>query len=470
MAGLRNSDDISLLKRRLREIPADLEDFYGHMLDSIEPFYKVDAAAIFKLFQASLFHPIKGRMFNIPALSRAHSAAVNEVISMEISPRLETQAEDIRRVRTCLQQENWLKNCCKGLLEASSVKNLGRIFLKDDNRFPPINFMHRTVKEYIEKPVVWVNICKAAAGKIFPPELSLLMADIIILKQAGPLQLSCESGLIRNVGNHALEAASYLDETTAKHQVGLLDELDRVMSQDSSTGELLRGYKHPICRQDEVHWTTLLTLEHLPDHYTFNFPPSWNLDFLSHAVHLDLRFYLDQKLILAPGLLEKRQGIPLFIRAFRKEFWDRKEADEKRPFGPNPGTVEVLLRHGADPNQLFGGFTTWKYIVHYVHSSSKTLLKDPSAASSTKEAMELMLKYGANPTETCFRDGQIWARDSVLRLEEHCLYRPHNCGHLSASELISEMLHPPTKKRGALVSAAQGTKRRKRWRNQGRGR
>jgi hypothetical protein len=51
--GLRNGDGISHLRRRLESLPSDLEKLYEHMLNSIDPLDKEEAAEIFQSSESS---------------------------------------------------------------------------------------------------------------------------------------------------------------------------------------------------------------------------------------------------------------------------------------------------------------------------------------------------------------------------------------------------------------------------------
>jgi hypothetical protein len=66
LRGLGNGDDISDLRRRLKDLPADLGAFYGHMMAQTEPLYRQQASQIFQIYSAMM--AVQGSSGNIDPL------------------------------------------------------------------------------------------------------------------------------------------------------------------------------------------------------------------------------------------------------------------------------------------------------------------------------------------------------------------------------------------------------------------
>jgi len=114
LSGLSNFDRISDLQRRLDELPSDLEDFYGKILDSIDPFYTSHAGQLFKLVAAA-----DGQLTAL-GLSFADDeeyASIEQVLGAEIGPLSEDELL-YRSERTKRQ----LNSRCKGLLEIPTAE------------------------------------------------------------------------------------------------------------------------------------------------------------------------------------------------------------------------------------------------------------------------------------------------------------------------------------------------------------
>lgn len=106
LAGLTNSDRISDLQRRLDLIPPDLEDLYGKILSSFDPFYLEHASQLFQLVRAS-YRPI-----SLLALSFADEEDHMYAIEAEVR-----QLTDEEKWIRCEETRRRLNSRCKGLLE-----------------------------------------------------------------------------------------------------------------------------------------------------------------------------------------------------------------------------------------------------------------------------------------------------------------------------------------------------------------
>jgi hypothetical protein len=205
------------------------------------------------------------------------------------------------------------------------------------------------------------------------------------LKELSSRQVFKDKLVVWNIGDRTLAIAQSLDPSTAELQVDLLDELDRVVSQHWSDHSFRPSSAYSTVLWSELqgkvanlfsphaHWTN----SHTPGETslfslrTFIFPDDWGFDFLSHAIYLGLHCYVDEKLSRDPSILKLRSGLPLLARELRLEQWYMKISSGFGRSGPKAEMLGVLLRCGADPNQLFYGHPIWKYVVHYIHIASQ---------------------------------------------------------------------------------------------------
>ncbi|RAL60236.1 hypothetical protein DID88_000016 [Monilinia fructigena] len=91
ISGMRNRDTISDLRRRLDDIPGDLEDLYSHMLSYIHPFYLRHASRLFQIVNAAQQEArIIGRedVDQLPLTVLALSLAVDEDSTLAITARI----------------------------------------------------------------------------------------------------------------------------------------------------------------------------------------------------------------------------------------------------------------------------------------------------------------------------------------------------------------------------------------------
>jgi hypothetical protein len=263
LASLRNHDDIHYLRRRLSELPPELEPLYGHMLEGIEPIYWEESSKIFQIFRASIIDVENCRQLTTISLDGALKAEFIATMTARLQPTPMTTEQYDMHVQRHVRIATQLKSRSKGLLEVAEMyqevqddeagrveeegdladpeypehpisEMLGRNYAskkqKRNRRFlsnhAPISYLHRTVKDYLEKEEVWNRILSHTAHTNFDPTISLLMFYITKLKTTD-IALSTRS--IYLAAKPALEISAHCTTATSKVQVSLLDELDRVL-------------------------------------------------------------------------------------------------------------------------------------------------------------------------------------------------------------------------------------------------
>jgi hypothetical protein len=404
MAGLRNCDDIQHLRKRLEALPADLETVYGHMFDSIDSLYQEDAAVIFLLVKFAQDFPCEDLPFNIPALHRALTADFQSTMSLKIVPCKETMPQRAISLKSYERLRVTLKECCQGLLEVLPLRELPRGSISSDEDFPPISYLHLTVKDFLEKPEILTKI-KLNASKRMEPPISILMSGIMQLKQSHP-----RSSLVAKILRHFLLIAPQLSQGSARLHIPLLDECDRVMK---------NHWPDP-----SGHWS--ICCHSYKDYRGYK---SFH-DFISLAVHSNLQWYVDRKLADDPSLLGLRQGAPLLALALGWHIWNTRHDDPS----PNLEVLEVLLRHGANPNQIFEQHPVWKLAVHHVYTTHNKW-SPPIQRSMWWQAFNLMLLHGADPNVRCCNHQQCCAQyDCNTHDASGCRQVPRLTGCMSWSK------------------------------------
>ena len=123
--GLRNRDGLPLLQKRLREFPSDLDQFFRHIFLSLEVVYRVHLSHMLQVALTAV-HPLS--LFAYWLLDEIEDDP-DMVRTMPVnSPRFRdiSQMEDEMAVR--------INGRCKGLLEVT---------------YPRVDFLHRTVKDFL---------------------------------------------------------------------------------------------------------------------------------------------------------------------------------------------------------------------------------------------------------------------------------------------------------------------------------
>jgi hypothetical protein len=308
LRGLRNSDRICDLQKRVRLLPPSLEDLFSHILGRLELVYLEQSSRIFQIFATSLL--TAGRIFTSLELSFAEDPNVDSLLSSPTQPMLETE----RAARVELV-DIWLVTRCGGLIEANNSSSSNGL-----NR--NLSYLHRTVRDFLELPQVWSRILSPTRESDFNPWVSLLQSDVFFLKfvlsHTGKRPIVFTEGTVYYAYRAELE--------TRQAEVLLLDELDRVM-QFSNGSSYFWG-------ATEAGQT--------PQH-----------NFLALAIQSGLYHYVAHKIESQPDVVRMKEGYPLLRYAVQKHVgnFDHRRVSSK--------IVELLLHNGSCPNQIYNGDSAW---------------------------------------------------------------------------------------------------------------
>ncbi|KAI1291312.1 hypothetical protein F5Y03DRAFT_42285 [Xylaria venustula] len=154
--GLTNDDDLSDLSSRLARFPSDLESFFDHILQTVEPFYHEKMAGTLRLARAAEkplsilfyeFHDIEYRDVEYFLHVKRYQA--------------DREKESIRD-----RVDRRLNAYCKGLLEVHGDR---------------VEFLHRTVADYLSIPDVAERL-STQSPEWFHPQLSLAKVHLAYTK------------------------------------------------------------------------------------------------------------------------------------------------------------------------------------------------------------------------------------------------------------------------------------------------
>ncbi|KAI2603753.1 hypothetical protein GGR54DRAFT_644494 [Hypoxylon sp. NC1633] len=231
--GLRNYDRISDLQGRLLLMPADIEALYDHMLKNAQGFYRYSLSRHVQLRQAS----------PEPPLTLAFYFAGEEDFKSLLTKSREVLTRG-EALELCERMERQIQASCAGLLEVDyrekiqlSESDHRRILDNNDYHRSAfgsrIQYIHRTVRDFFERPDVAAEIRSARNRSSFDPDLHLCQAWVIRILRL-PVENMSRSMDCVGVGNIAqmceeakkfARASSPASQKTAK---ALLDFLESV--------------------------------------------------------------------------------------------------------------------------------------------------------------------------------------------------------------------------------------------------
>jgi hypothetical protein len=173
LTGLTNHDSMGDLTKRLAALPEELDNLYGAMLRSIHPpFYRTQAS---QLLQIVYQH-------GGPMLALELSFADDEDSDLAIRmPRGTLSPEQVHtRIETISHR---VKSRCQGLLEVQTLKPTICDAVPFDIHYQhQFQYLHITVRDYLEKPDIWGDLLSWTADSDFDANLACLRSSMLRLK------------------------------------------------------------------------------------------------------------------------------------------------------------------------------------------------------------------------------------------------------------------------------------------------
>ena len=286
--GLTNRDRISDLRRRLEQLPADLEDLYEHMLlKHSDPFYHEQSAQIFLIvFGIRTCEYGISKEVNLLMLAFADEEDANQPLRSPVR-RLSEREVAFR----CVEMRDRLKSRCAGLLEISGDEsNVAEL---------EVNFLHRTVYDFLKRPDIQSTLA-SRTGVAFDPYERLLKACVLWLKQVTVSRADDSFLEVFRLVRTALIYARQSNQLTRNPNLLILDELDQtVLCHWMSVPRISEGIDQ---RTTGLHWAD--DQNHRPAAAELSHD-----NFIGLAVEYGLTEYLREKLTQNDQMLQKKNRV-----------------------------------------------------------------------------------------------------------------------------------------------------------------
>jgi hypothetical protein len=365
LLGLTNEDHIEILRERLRLMPPELIPLYRHLMSLIDEVYLVWASNAFRIVRAV-------REFcsdELAGLAQRQEGSTH----LSIYKFYLAMAEDLRFVfdscdnvsivqsftsstsraltkstikAQCDKTRIHLTARCAGLLEIPRFEQRGI--------YAPVQFLHRTARDFLEKDGTWNEMTRHANKASFDPRSAMLKATVLSLILHLQDELTTQKDKTLNNVKEAMLWAYYLDinGTTNETDVAVLEVLDRVMTQWGDRRDARKSRK----QTERGHWSRYLV---------DSFRHEQHNDMVSFAVLYGLTFYVRTKVL--------RLLNPVITTENRNTETPHAEVDHNLPSKllhtlltckdypltwelpwERPAMVSTLLSLGADPNYSMG--------------------------------------------------------------------------------------------------------------------
>ena len=389
LRGLTHADDVTDLQRRLREFPAELNAFFQHIFDCIDPFYREQTAQLF-LVNLEALTPLTVIALQFIEEERRKP---DYIFGLDIRPYSDSDIEDI-----CDTVKRRLSARCKDMLEVSVEPYLHPFCGYR------VGFLHRTVRDYLVAPRMR-NMLNEWAAKGFDPTSTLCKVSLAqIMTLPWPCEAMQRPSVVKEsfrLVNEFMYYASILEREKGLSDVALIDGVDRAVStywqRRNDVSELSLNSSLP--ESGLLHWTNLEL-----DLRRRDAAERGEKTFLAKTVECNLKLYVSKILDSQPQLLREKRGRPLLDYALRPRVVKR----HGRILGSvDPDMVRLLLLHGADPNQMIKIYNTrksdqitvWAFFLWRIWLDAKFWEYVPDNPRWIEElfaVVKMLLEYGAN--------------------------------------------------------------------------
>lgn len=346
--GLTNGDTMLDLRRRLESLPTDLELFFKHILDLIDPIYHEKMAACLSI-AVNAKHPLP---FLIYSMHEHEYEDEDYAVKLAPTPISETELAVLRD--HCYRRINAR---CGGLLD-----------MKHDS----IEFLHRTVRDFLFTGEMSVYF-KEKLRRGFSTDLSTFRAYVAILKRNRQLAETIFQDSMQSLLWEALQFANNSMQEFEDTVFDLIDHLEKLYQPMSDENESLPDWDL-ISVSDGGYCEARTSFGSTSPH----------LHFREELLQAGVEEYVFKKLLETPVYFDHLNELPLNV-VIRQHTWTTR----------NVQVMHHLLESGQDPNarqDLQHTSTPW---VHFIKSTCKENFNLNFQVAVENELFSLFLRRGA---------------------------------------------------------------------------
>jgi hypothetical protein len=391
--GFMKGDNIQEMRKRLVELPSDLEFLYDYIFQHLESRYQVQASELFQLLlKAQQVQSLAG----YPLLMQFSFCAsdAQQVLSLPMGPI------DPEYCRDQLDETNLrIRSRSCGLIESREWQT-NRISVTTHTQITTqfVDFIHRTVVEFLLLPQVWKQLMTLTTGPKhkYDPSPELFRSCVIMCKTLpSPRGIEPEISTLWHMADRALVFASMAEDSGNPVPLEHLKELDAVVTAHWASvmncfsrlgtcdrkGHWAEGYKVDPQRQHLLHpnsFASVALFHGLEDYLTRELACGAT----SAAMDTAMLLYTCMEYIGAPPW---DVSVPEFDGSLTSEavlFLDRQAV--LRPRWANIA-IRLLESNSTDPNKpVVGGDSAWSVMVSYIvaagaHNTKLTFHRDLEA-------------------------------------------------------------------------------------------
>lgn len=373
LRGLENRDRLDELQTRLEELPPDLADLYSHMMMQMSPSYQTQAAHFFRLAMMTLDSSTQQR--ECPFLTIQASFA-DEKLDYLGKPVTEL-SEEAERFR-CEEIEGRIRSRCCGLLETRRALPSEKVLLSFTRyEYPCIDFLHRTVIEFLSDETIMKGIVEQCEADFSPP-VTLFHSCVQTCKVL-PFEANVTNSTspMWQMMRRALAFASRADDMHTPIPRSYLQELDITVSKHWQATELFSGFETTGHWGKKLRFIDVAEGMHGKDSEWLLQETLGPVEFHCVAIAHSLPAYFSGDTAQLPTEATIQRDTILLFRAvgvFLRWPWHGHHAPPR--YGRSIDICEALIKQGADPNRSVWAITggsqgsVWSQLLSYAASPS----------------------------------------------------------------------------------------------------
>ncbi|KAH7076866.1 prion-inhibition and propagation-domain-containing protein [Paraphoma chrysanthemicola] len=350
LEGFAAYDNPIELQSRVEELPPELEDLFRHILDRLSPRYLSQAAKLLRICYQSRLLAISD---SIPTIALAWIDG--KALSIRDPGVFKGLSHEEQNAK-CEMLEGRLRSRCIGLLEVhrpATIQSGAHAGLVESS----VDFMHRTVFEFLNSPGVWDLDCLQIDEEDFDATLALsYMSSYSLYLQKSPLTTSSYTS---NLARQSLIYAQKIDKSYPSHTLFTLRLLALAIMQqgdkdprptymyDTAKSRRSVDVKNHLLNPGSLFFG--LDLEHLaPDDAALLLAVEANM--ANFVRSYDVAAYISSR---SRNAHQQAKHYPLLYHGIKKPLLVKIHGFELQH--PSSDIVRILLKAGCSPNEQFFG-------------------------------------------------------------------------------------------------------------------
>ncbi|KAH7303434.1 hypothetical protein BKA65DRAFT_240002 [Rhexocercosporidium sp. MPI-PUGE-AT-0058] len=414
--GFIKGDNIQEMRKRLVELPSDLESLYDHIFQHLESRYRIQMSELFQLLlkaqqvQSSAGYPLLMQLsFCAGDPQQVLSLPMGSVDPEYCQDQLDETNLRIRS-RSCglIESREWQTNRISPTTNTQITTQF-------------VDFIHRTVVEFLLLPRIWkllITLTTTSPKHHYDPSPELFRSCVIMCKTLpSPRGIEPEISNLWHMADRALVFASMAEDSGNPVPLEHLKELDAVVTAHwakimhcfsrlgtcDRKGHWAEGYKVDPQRQHILHpnsFASVALFHGLEDYLTRELACGST----SSAMDTSMLLYTCLEYI---GVPPWNLSVPEFDGSLTREallFLDRQAV--LRPRWANIA-ICALKSNSSDPNKaVVGGDSSWSLMVSYIvaagaHNTKQTFhrdleAKDNAFAHTFAQLIDTFIRHGAD--------------------------------------------------------------------------